>query len=84
LHKQSGQAVVTLTDGVGGRRDVLLLPHGTAESRAEYTRVLAEWEAAGRALATAGMSASLSVNELLLAYWHFAEGYYRKNGEPTT
>jgi hypothetical protein len=35
LHKQSGQAVVTLTDGIGGRHDVLLGPHGTPESRSE-------------------------------------------------
>jgi hypothetical protein len=44
LHKQSGQAIVTLTDGLGGRRDVLLGKYGTPESRAEYARVLAEWE----------------------------------------
>jgi hypothetical protein len=42
LHRQSGQAVVTLPDGLGGRRDVLLGNHGTPESRAEYLRVLAE------------------------------------------
>src|SRR5215831_11564946 len=48
LHKQSGQAVVTLPDGTGGRRDVLLGKHGTPESRAEYARVIAEWEAGGR------------------------------------
>jgi hypothetical protein len=46
LHKQSGQAIVTLTDGLGRRRDVLLGRYGTPESRAEYVRVLAEWEAA--------------------------------------
>ena len=50
LHKQSGQADVTLTDPIGRRRDVLLGPHVTPESRAEYRRVLAEWEAAGRSL----------------------------------
>src|SRR5262249_36005241 len=42
-HKQSGQAVVTLTDGLGGRRDVLLGKHGTAKSRKEDAGVLAEW-----------------------------------------
>jgi hypothetical protein len=47
-HKQSGQAVVTLPDGLGGRRDVLLGKYDTPESRAEYARVLAEWEASGR------------------------------------
>src|SRR5262249_12926131 len=47
FHKSSGQAIVTLPDGLGNRRDVLLGPHGSAESPAEYARVLAEWEAAG-------------------------------------
>jgi hypothetical protein len=46
-HKQSGQAIVTLPDGLGGRHDVLLGKYGTPESRDEYARVIAEWEAAG-------------------------------------
>src|SRR5262249_15864782 len=33
LHKQSGQAVVTLPDGLGGGRDVLLDRHGTRRAR---------------------------------------------------
>jgi hypothetical protein len=74
LHRQSGQAVVTLPDGLGGRRDVLLGKHGTAESRVEYARVIAEWEANCRRLPTGEVAAtSLSVNELALAYWKFAE-----------
>jgi integrase len=77
LHKQSGQAVVTLTDGLGRRRDVLLGHHGGPESRVEYARVIAEWEANGRRL-PGGPSAApgLSVNELALAYWKHAELYY--------
>jgi hypothetical protein len=70
LHKQSGQAVVTLPDGLGGRRDLLLGQHGTPESRTEYLRVLAEWEAAGRRLPPGGAEGSapnLTVNELALA-----------------
>ena len=47
-HKQSGQAVVTLPDGFGRRRDVLLGKYGSPESRQEYLRVLAQWEANGR------------------------------------
>jgi hypothetical protein len=42
LHRQSGQAVVTLSDGRGGRRDVLLGRDGTPESQAEYARVIGE------------------------------------------
>jgi hypothetical protein len=36
LHKSSGQAVVTLPDGLGSRRDVLLGKYNTPASRAEY------------------------------------------------
>src|SRR5947208_12613140 len=86
LHKQSGQAVVTLADGLGSRRDVLLGRYGTPESRAEYARVIAEWEANGRRLAnpSTATGSDLSMNELLLGYWNHAQDYYRKNGEPTT
>jgi hypothetical protein len=49
-HKQSGPAIVTLSDGFGNRRDVLLGKYGTAESRKEYARVISEWEATGRRL----------------------------------
>jgi integrase len=77
LHKQSGQAIVTLTDGLGRRRDVLLGRHGTPESRTEYARVIAEWEANSHRLpASKAKAPDLSVNELALAYWEFAETYY--------
>lgn len=39
LHKQSGQAIVTLVDLAGVRKDVLLGRYGTDESR-EHTFVL--------------------------------------------
>jgi hypothetical protein len=32
-HKQSGQAIVTLTDGLGNRRDALLAKHSPKASR---------------------------------------------------
>jgi hypothetical protein len=47
-HRQSGQAIVTLPDGLGGRRDVLLGKYGTKASRMEYARLVAEWEASIR------------------------------------
>jgi hypothetical protein len=53
LHQSSGQAVVTLPDGLGNRRDVYLGQHGTPESEAEYGRVIAEWQATGRRLTQA-------------------------------
>jgi integrase len=92
LHKQSGQAVVTLTDGLGGRRDVLLGKYGTPEespdSWATYYQVLAEWKTNGRRLLTAGeqaAGATLSVNELLLLFWRWAEKHYRHpDARPTS
>jgi integrase len=86
LHKQSGQAVVTLTDGLGGRRDLLLGKHGTAESRQEYARVIAEWEAGGRKGPASRRDApeGPTVNEVLLAFYRHAEQHYRRSdGTPT-
>jgi integrase len=79
-HKQSGQAVVTLTGPGGSRRDVLLGKYGTKESRQEYARVIAEWEIAGRQLprGTANAIADLTIAELIARYWTFVKGYYRR------
>src|SRR5262245_48777416 len=80
-HKQSGQAIVTLTDGLGRRRDVLLGKYGSPESRVEYARIIAEWEANGRRLpARQPASPDITVNEVALAFWKFAESYYRFDG----
>jgi hypothetical protein len=78
-HKQSGQAIVTLPDGIGGRRDVLLGKYGSATSRKEYDRVISEWIGNGRRLRVA-VSSSLSINELALAYWNHAKAYHGWNG----
>ena len=80
-HKPTGQAVVTI-DG----RDFYLGKHGSLASRAEYDRLIAEWLANGRRLSSAsdgGGQADLTVSELLLAFLQFADGYYRKGGQPT-
>jgi hypothetical protein len=71
-HKQSGQAIVTLPDGFGGRRDVLLGKYGSATSRKEYDRVISEWIGNGRRLRVA-VASSPSINELALAYWNHAK-----------
>jgi integrase len=68
---------VSLPDGMGGRRDILLGTYGTRESRAEYARVVGEWEAGGRQLPQPGAAKDHSINELILAYWPHAEQHYR-------
>ncbi|MGE3803598.1 MAG: tyrosine-type recombinase/integrase [Gemmataceae bacterium] len=68
-------AVVTLPDGLGGRSDVLLGKYGTKESRAEYARVLAEWEVRDRR--RPATAADITVDELLAAWLPWAQDHYR-------
>jgi integrase len=76
---------VSLPDGSGGRRDILLGAYGSAESRAEYARVISEWEAAGRALPQVPATNDITINELILAFWPHAQKHYRHpDGTPTS
>lgn len=76
-HKASGKAIVTL-DG----KDFYLGPHGTKASKAEYDRLVGEWQANGRRLPVEE-GAKITVTELCAAYSRYAKGYYVKNGQPT-
>jgi integrase len=80
-HKGSGQALVQ----IGGRR-IYLGKYGSPESKEKYRRLVAEALAKGKGVVHAHpqeSSGGLSVKELILAYWRFAKGYYRKNGKLT-
>ncbi|HZZ80894.1 MAG TPA: tyrosine-type recombinase/integrase [Gemmataceae bacterium] len=77
LHKQSGQAIVTLPDGFGGRRDVLLGVYGTKESKAEYKRVVLEWESNDRHLPQDAPT-DLTIAELIDRYYQHCKTYYRR------
>jgi integrase len=77
LHKSTGQAVVTLNG-----RDVYLGRYGTQASQLEYDRLISEWIAAGRQLPSGSLS-DLTVSDMLLRYWRFAELHYRKDGKST-
>ena len=84
LHKRSGQGVVTLNG-----KDHYLGVHGTADSRASYERLVAEWltnnlQTSIRSSSGKKTSDEMSVNELFLAYWEHARRYYVKNGRPTS
>ena len=70
-HAASGQAVVTL-DG----RDHYLGTHGTKASKLEYDRLIGEWLANGRRLAT-GATGDTTVVELAAAFMTHARAYYR-------
>ncbi len=77
-HKASGQAIVTI-DG----RDFYLGLHGTAASKAEYDRKIAEWLGAGRRLPSPRGS-DLAVAELCDRFLEHARRYYvQPTGEPT-
>ena len=79
LHRPTGQAVVTLSG-----KDFYLGPHGTATSKAEYDRLVAEWAANGRRVPDESSPSDLVVNELVLAYLNHAQRYYVKEGKPTS
>jgi integrase len=81
LHKPSGRAVVRLNG-----RDYYLGRFGSPESQAEYDRLIGEWILAGRqtpAKKPGQPAEQMTIGELMVAYLLFADGYYRKNGEPT-
>jgi integrase len=75
---------VTLPDGLGGRRDILLGAYGTKESKAKYAKAIAEWEAADRRAPTVELTNDLTINELILAYLPYAERHYRHPDGSTT
>jgi integrase len=77
-HKQSRQAIVTLTDAcTGRRRDVLLGSYGTKASMEEYRRVVLDWEASERRLPSSAPTLDLTIAELIDRYWQHVETYYR-------
>ena len=88
LHKQSGQAVVTVAVN-GVRKDVLLGKHGTPESKQEYERVLATLRTPGGAAAVTSAGGAgrpdTTVAEVLVAFWAHAQRHYRDTDDnPTT
>src|SRR5687768_14170551 len=70
LHKQSGQAIVTLSG-----KDHLLGTYGSAASKEMYKRLTAEWLAGGGAALNA--VTDLTVVELIRDFLVHAKLYYR-------
>lgn len=82
FHKGSGQALVQ----INGER-IYLGVFGSAESKEKYLRIVAEWLESKQTPSSPNGNGrpndSISINEMLLAYWQFAETYDCKDGEPT-
>lgn len=84
LHKASGRAVVRVNG-----KDRYLGPYGSAESHAEYERVIAEWRAenadqtARKATAPSQVKFDLTLTQVIFRYRDFAREYYSKGGKPT-
>ena len=79
LHKPSGRAYVRIRGKV-----VYVGQYGSADSKQEYGRLIAELAAQPTTALPTARGSDLTVVELCAAYLDFAEGYYRKNGRPTT
>lgn len=75
-HKGSGQALVVI-----GGKSIYLGKYGTPQAQEQYDRVVAEWLSNGRRVDQ--HAPELTIAETILAYWNFAQTYYRKNGETT-
>ena len=83
LHKATGQAVVTIRTAAG-RRDVYLGLHGSEESRREDARIVAGLAAGAAPEQAVGKPVVPTVDEVILAWWQWAEKHYRRpDGIPT-
>lgn len=83
LHKSSGQARVLI-----GGQHIYLGAYGSEASRQRYARLLAKQTATSKSSnrpqsAVTTLDRELTVAELVLRYWEFAETYYVKDGQPT-
>lgn len=78
-HRASSQAVVTLNG-----RDIYLGRWNGPESKAEYHRLIGEWQASRRQLKETIAGNAPCIDQIILCYMEWARRYYRKNGKPTS
>jgi integrase len=78
-HKPSGQAVATF-----GGKDFYLGPWKAATSKAEYSRRLAEWYAAGCPTFATPEPCALTVVELIELYWSYVKTTYSAETREST
>ncbi len=77
-HKPSGQAIVTLAG-----RTYYLGRYRSQASKRKYDLLIAEWLTSGRTSPYVCPEQDISVGQLSLGYWEFAQRYYCKDGRPT-
>ena len=78
LHKPSGQAIVSLNGKI-----FYLGKYKSQASREEYNRIIADYLANNRNLPPTRTNQAISIQELVVLYLEYAEGYYVKNGKQT-
>lgn len=81
-HKPSDRARVRIAG-----RDIWLGKWGSLEADERYRRIVAEYLTGiepAPSRRPGRPDPGTSINELVIAYWSFAEGYYRKDGQPTS
>ncbi len=76
-HKATGQAVVVFHG-----QYLYLGKYGSAASKSEYQRLVAEYLQSG-GVCPLDRQQDVSVAEVMVAYVRFAKNYYRKHGKPT-
>jgi integrase len=81
LHKARDCAVATING-----KNFYLGRHGSPESYEKYARLIASWQMHGGQLPPTKeelAQGKVTVNQLILQYLKFADGYYRKHGRRT-
>jgi hypothetical protein len=71
-------------NGRGGRTVVYLGQYDSDESRQKYARLIAEMAATPTKVLGPAADRAVTVHEVLLAFWHYAEGHYRRADGSTT
>ncbi len=83
LHKQSGQAIVTVRMPGMKPRDMTLGPYNSAESIERYKEILTSIQL-GHSPTAAKSSLDSTINEIIAAFWKHAEQHYRRADGTTT
>ncbi len=81
FHKARDCAVVTIAG-----KDHYLGKYHSPESWEKYHRLVAEWLAGQKLPPLPPVEAAepITVSQLVLRYWRFAQSYYVKDGQPTS